>query len=677
MRSLAVIGAFVAIGVWATTGAAAPRTFSAAVDNTIVLTSDTLARWEVHNDFGTNPATPAGTCVTGGNSQGLSVMEAVLDPNGANRGDAFDGAFALWVNDQRFIAPDGVDVTDQTLTAGPIDMSGLKVTMEYRALQSLPMLRALVTFENPTNLPFEGTVVLGTNFGSDAATAERGRGPTLNWHVTSDSDTTPTDPVVLLVSNGPDPFADQGIFTILLRLSTTANTFTCNTNNGRQLSAPLLIPPGQTVRLLEFAQLASTNAAGVAAGAAFDQNPSLDSDLMAGISAEQALSIANWAFYDTAVLSGGGASWLLSGLNGTSNGLPTGGKCGAIPGIGLVDALNATPTFDAFDGGLLLFVDDVPLPLTTPISEEVGVAARLGPVTLSGLEVSLTHTALQNAPTLRTLVRVSNPTATAVTTKIALATNFGSDGVTLIRSTSDGDEAITSADRWAITSDDRQPPDADVVNTHVVAGPGTLAVPPALGTDIFECSGPTTGGGLIATYLLTIGPGETQTLLLYNQIHTQLADATADVTTFDETPTPENVLLSDVDFALLSTVVNWNLCRGVSHSEVLCRLSGLRSDAFAATPAGSVRDKLLSRLDAANSAVEDARTASCAGKKAASKRKLKAASAALNSFAKILKAKKAKAAIRETVRTRMGTTTGELRTTVKQLASQPTNCSAN
>ncbi len=659
-----VVGALLALCALATTAPAASTKFSDAVGGKIVLTSANLATWDIRNDTGTNPGTPTGECSSG--QPGLSVHDAVL--NTVNRGDAFDGAFALWVNDQRFVAPDTVDVTDQRLTAGPVQLAGLQVTVEYRALQFAPLLRVLVTIENPTDVPFAGTFVLGSNFGSDGATAERGRGdPSQNWFVTSDSATAPSDPVILMATGGPEPFGSSGLFTILGRLSTDDTTFSCGGTAGRETTAPLFVPARQTIRLLEFVFLGSLNAEAVSVGGTFDENPPLDGDLMAGIAAEQSLSIVNWSFFDSTTLTGGGASWFFSGLNGTSNALPVGGECGAIPGIGMLDArIDAPVQRDAFDRALLVFVDDVPLPPTTPVSEDFG-SLRVGPVTFSGLELMLTHTALQSSPTLRTLLQVSNPTAAAVSTKIAVATNFGSDTDTVVRSTSDGDGAITGADRWAITSDDLPPADADPVSTHVVAGPGTPPVLPVLGTDVFKCSGATTANGLLATYELSVGPGETQTLLLFNQLHAQVETATADVAAFDEPPQASDALLENLDATILTTVVNWSLCRRTTYPDALCRVGGLQRDAFAAAPAGPVGDKMLARVGAAGSAIEDAE--GILGRRRLEKKLLKKAQASLKAFEKLLKSKKARAVVAEDTRVRLTATSAEIRTTAKALAA--------
>lgn len=665
MRSKALIGALAALSL-ATTASAIVRKFSDEVNGTFRVIVPGQATWEIRNDYGTDPATPKGECAPG--APGLTVGEAVLVANNVNRPDAFDGAFALWVNDERFVAPDAVEVTDRVLSAGPVALSGLQVTVEYRAMASTPTLRALVTFENPTSAPISVQAVLGTNLGSDTKTELRGEArPSLNWQVTSDSATDPGDPVVLMVSTGPEPFGTSDVFAVGSRFSMMAETFSCNSTDGRELTGNLSIPAGQSVRLLQFARLAGTNAEGVNAGAIFDDNPSLNDELMEGITLEQSLSIVNWSFFSSSTLSGTGASWFFSGLNGTSNGLPTGGRCGPIPGIGLFDA-GVAPNFDAFDGGLILFVDDAPLPLTSQVFSEDETGVRVEAVTLSGLEIRLTYDALQSSPTLRTLVQVSNPTAATVSTKVALSTNFGSDDKTLIRSTSDGDAAITSADRWAITSDDLGvAPNADPVTTHVVAGQNATVLP-EVDTNVFECSGGPTGNGLLATYDLVVGPGETQTLLLFNQVHTLMEGATSEVVVFDEAAGPGDSILEGLDATILTSVVNWSLCRRATYPDVTCRVVGLQRDLFRAAPAGSVGDKLLDRMAAAGDAIEDAQAA--LGRRPKVKKLLKKAQASLAAFEKILKSKKGKAVIAEAIRLRLAATSAEIRTTVKALAAQ-------
>ncbi len=205
------------------------------------------------------------------------------------------------------------------------------------------------------------------------------------------------------------------------------------------------------------------------------------------------------------------------------------------------------------------------------------------------------------------------------------------------------------------------------MSTHVVAGPGAPVLP-ALGTNVFECSGGPTGNGLLATYVLEVGPGATQTLLLFNQVHTLVEDATTDVATFDETPGASDAILADLESPILSSVVNWSLCRRTTYPDAVCRVGGLQRDTFLAAPAGPVGDKMLERVAAASSAIEDAEAV--LGRRRTVKKLLKKAQASLTAFEKLLKSKKAKAVVAEVARVRLTATSAEIRTTVKALAAQ-------
>lgn len=660
-----MFGVVALLGGFAPVSRAATVAFSGQPGQSIPLDSGTLATWDVRNDIGTGNGLPTGTC--GSNPQ-LGVYDSTLDPNGINKGDAVDGAFLLWVNDVQFVAPDSVDVTDETLTAGPVAMSGLDVTMEYRALPSTPTLRALATFHNPTSQPIQAHVVLATNYGSDGLTGARSDTLRIDhWRVTSDNAVTPTDPVLLLVSFGPPVAGDSDAFVPLS--GTDPMTFICGNGSdaGREINDTLFVAPGATLYMMQFLRLTETNEEALAVGPTFDVNPDLSSELMTGITQTQSLAIANWNYFGGLDLAAGEARWTIGGWCGADNLQPTGGTCGTVQGLGVIDAHLTDPRkSDAFDGGLVLFVDDARLPITAG-QLFLENAVLIGPVTLSGLEVSITYAALGSSPTLRTLVEVHNPTGAPISTTIALATNVGSDDNTLIRGTSSGDDNVTDVDRWVITSDKETPSPNDPVNTHVVAGPGTPAVTPTLATRVFDCSDSKDPNGVLARYALTVGPGEIQSVLLFNQLHREVSEATTDVASFDATPSPVDPLLAAFDPPSPAEVVNWTLCRGTTHPDAICRVDGLFRDLFANTAEAILHDKIASRLSFAKESLINSGTAAGAGKRGAAKKGLKNASAALKSFEKLLKSKKVKQVLADAIRARMTTNSASIRKTVKGL----------
>lgn len=647
---------------------AAPVTFSGAPAHQIELHSGSFARWIVSNTAGTAEGLPTGTCAD--DLPGLAVYDAVFDPGGVGKGDAFDHAFALWVDNALFVAPDAVDLTDDTLTAGPVNLSGLEVTMEYRAIPSSATLRALATFHNPTGAFIAARVILATNFGSDSATAERGSGSEGAWRVTSDSATSPSDPPLLLVRGGSAHGLAQSYVPITDYDDTT---FPCYSGNpqGQQLTGDLVVAPGQTIALLQFVRMAATNEAAIAAGAAFETNPPLDSDLMAGITAEQSRGIVNWSFLGAFEITGGGARWTIDGTNATSNGRATGGTCTAMPAIGIADArVGAPERGDAFDGGLVLFVGDRQIPNTATVTQ-IDQTVTVGPTTVSGLDVTLRYTALQGSPTLRTLAILHNPTAATVTTSVHMATNVGSDNKTIVQATSSGDTTIDAGDTLVITSDDPLTlPTPDAVNTHVVAGPGTPRTVPTVSDRVFDCADSKAPNGVLATFALTLGPGETRALLFFNQVHTTVEQATdtASDFVFLNDSRQDDPLFAGIDAPTLSQVVNWALCDGANYFEVRCRLAGLSADASGSGAAGPVLDKLLARLGAATTAIDKATTNATTTRKAARTKRLnKAAMASLKAFEKMLQSKKSQAVFGDAVRTRLTTVSGEIRATIKTL----------
>lgn len=647
------------------TAPAATMTFSGAPSNELKLHSGSHATWRISNTGGTNDGLPTGTCA-GGTLPGLSVNDAEFEPAGANKTDAFDEAFALWVDDARFVAPDSVDVTDDTLTAGPVSLSGLEVTMEYRALQSSATLRALVTFHNPTSAFIAADVALATNYGSDGNTVEFGSGTDGGWNVTSDSATTPSDPPVLLVSTGSVRDLVESSIPIS---STTSTVFACPAGlaQGRQVRGRIVVAPGRTSYLLQFAELAATNQDAVTAGATFETNPSLGSELMSGITKEQSLAIVNWNFFGEFDVTGGGATWAVDGTNGTTNGRATGGKCSLQFAVGITEAKTAAHT-DAVDGGLVLFVDDQQVPVTASV-KQTDQTVTVGPTTLSGLDVSLRYTALQDAPTLRTLAVLHNPTAASVTTSIQMATNVGSDNKTVVQATSSGDTTIATGDAWAITSDDGTALPPDVVNTHVFTGPGTPRITPTISDRVFDCSDDTAPNGVLATFALTLDPGQTQVLMLFNQLHDtvqQATDAVSDFVILNDSSQDEP-LYAGLDDVTRASVVNWSVCGNRTYPDVSCRMAGLLADTTGSGADGPVLDKLLARLAVAKEAIGRSGVSVIASKAARTKRTNKITVASLKAFEKILKSKKAKTTFGDAVRTRLAATSAEIRATIKQL----------
>jgi hypothetical protein len=254
--------------------------------------------WFVSNDGGTDNALPTGGGCEG--DPGLTVTDATLDTSDTTavgiQTDAYDNASMLWLNDAVFVAPDPVDVTGQAMTAGPVTMSGLNVTMQYYAASGSATLRTLISFQNPSGAEINATAAWVNNHGSDGSTIVQGTSSSDTtfatddrWIVTSDSATDPDDPVNTYVLFGPGSPA-------VTPATAALAVYSCAGTEGVMGTFDITVPAGSTRHLMFFNQLNQTNAEGLAGAATFDTNPAAGGDLLGGLTQQQLSEVLNWAF---------------------------------------------------------------------------------------------------------------------------------------------------------------------------------------------------------------------------------------------------------------------------------------------------------------------------------------------------------------------------------------------
>jgi hypothetical protein len=272
----------------------------------VVLNGGGPSTWQVTNSGGTNNGLPTGTSDF---SAGLTVDNVTL----GTQDDAFDNGLTVWVDNQIFALPEPADapVAGSTLTAGPVLMSGLNVTVQHHAVSSSAVLRTLVTFTNPTAADISAAVAIVSNVGSDGTTAVNGSssGDTAftavdRWLVTSDSvpSNDVTNTFVLFGPGAPGP------------ASVAATGFSDGGDaNGVTATFNITVPAGATRSLMFFHQVSATPADALASAAQFNEAPLLTSDLMAGLTQEQADQILNWQF--------GAVTGLSIVVRGTDNGI--------------------------------------------------------------------------------------------------------------------------------------------------------------------------------------------------------------------------------------------------------------------------------------------------------------------------------------------------------------------
>ena len=142
MRSvcLAILFCF----LFSTTGAyAAPVTLPQTITPGFHSTS-----WDSIDRYTTSTGAP----YTGINASGAGFgISDAYGPTGA--GDAYDNAYLVFVNGVVFDPGTTVDRTGTTITAGPVSMSGLNVTVQYYFDTQAALARIMVFLNNPTASP--------------------------------------------------------------------------------------------------------------------------------------------------------------------------------------------------------------------------------------------------------------------------------------------------------------------------------------------------------------------------------------------------------------------------------------------------------------------------------------------------------------------------------------------
>jgi FG-GAP-like repeat len=216
--------------------------------------------------------------------------------------DSFDNGLVVFVDGTVVSAgaTDLVDRTGQTITVPAQGISGLNVTLQYRAVASSATLRAIVTLANPTADPIVTTVTAATNVGADAASVIDGTSngdvsftTADRWVVTSDSTPCCFRPAIIHVLAGPGA---TGLSTASTTVFQFTNNGTTPVDNGEGILGAfnVTVPGGATRSLMFFTQLHATAADALTGAAAFDSNPT--GELVADLTAEQLAQLVNFDF---------------------------------------------------------------------------------------------------------------------------------------------------------------------------------------------------------------------------------------------------------------------------------------------------------------------------------------------------------------------------------------------
>ena len=237
------------------------------------------------------------SCVDLFTAKGFAVADATLDPGGAPRPDAYDGALMGWV-DATIVG--GTVTTDGASFAQVTSIiNGLDVTSRVDTFTSSSVVRQLVTLTNPTPTPVSTVFTWTNDSGSDVYTnivgtssGDTNVGTGDHWVVSDDdgSPSTPDDPVVTYVSSGDGaPSAPTG--------------FTCETYGSGTLGTdasdtyapefPVTVPASATRYLLFFSGIDADSSTALARAPQL-ASVKAGSPFLAGLPADVAANVVNF-----------------------------------------------------------------------------------------------------------------------------------------------------------------------------------------------------------------------------------------------------------------------------------------------------------------------------------------------------------------------------------------------
>jgi hypothetical protein len=217
---------------------------------------------------------------------------------------------------------------------------------------------------------------------------------------------------------------------------------------------------------------------------------------------------------------------------------------------------------DAFDGGLAIRVGLANTTGTlTPFTDTDGngqtgsaggEALTVGPTKVQGIKVSRTDTALEGTRTLRSLIKLQNPTGKKVSRTVVWDSALGSDSSTGIRGSSSGDHKLSVADRWVATSDsDVTPNDPALTFAFFGKGSGVLGLNSVIGIPGDDADCVTVG------FPVKVGANQTRYLLFLTTMSATNAEAIDAGHAYDKKS--PGAALTGVSSSVQKKVLNWDL----------------------------------------------------------------------------------------------------------------------
>jgi hypothetical protein len=184
-----------------------------------------------------------------------------------------------------------------------------------------------------------------------------------------------------------------------------------------------------------------------------------------------------------------------------------------------------------------------------------------GPVTMSGLDVTMEYTFSDVVQAGRLRAIFENPTINSINISVDMAMNSGASPFQ-IQATSSGDTVFDTADRWVVSSDGD--PATDPVNTTVLWGDRAAVTPSFATTTVFLCDG-NEDDGIGVSFDISIPAGSRRQLLFFAGLGdikgtgNTVAGAIANAAMFDVYFDIDPSLLAGIANSELIEILNWEL----------------------------------------------------------------------------------------------------------------------
>lgn len=215
---------------------------------------------------------------------------------------------------------------------------------------------------------------------------------------------------------------------------------------------------------------------------------------------------------------------------------------------------DATQFGDAFDSGHMVRFGTQTFNDADDRGDRTPASITAGPQPLRGLTVSVKHTALQEEPVLRTLVRLKNPDNFTKTRMVSLDSNSGGDAAEDTFATDAGRVELDREDRWVVWTPGSADP-ADATKVTSLTGPYLKRVGVR---SVEQRPGDVDGNRdcLSVTMNVSVPPKSTRYLLYFTRLTHDGAAGIAAASDFDE---ESPYLFDGMSQAQQRQSVNWSL----------------------------------------------------------------------------------------------------------------------